>query len=79
MAGTPHRHDRDDLWGGMATGITISTTMLAALFVWGGVGWLVDRLAGTGKVFTAIGILLGAALGIYLIYLKYGKEPRDDT
>jgi len=63
----------------MATGITISTTMLAALFVWGGVGWLVDRLAGTGKVFTAIGILLGAALGIYLIYLKYGKEPRDDT
>jgi F0F1-type ATP synthase assembly protein I len=62
----------------MSTGITISTTLLAGLFVWGGVGWLVDHLAGTGKVFTAIGILLGAALGVYLIYIKYGKEHHHE-
>src|SRR5438445_12625381 len=75
MAGRPNPTDPNNLWGGMSTGITISTTLLAGLFVWGGVGWLVDHLAGTGKVFTAIGILLGAGLGVYLIYIKYGKEP----
>jgi F0F1-type ATP synthase assembly protein I len=75
MTGRP---DPNDMWGGMSTGVTISTTLLAGLVVWGGVGWVVDRIAGTGKVFTAIGMLLGAALGIYLIYIKWGKEPRRD-
>jgi F0F1-type ATP synthase assembly protein I len=78
MAGRPNPGDPNNLWGGMSTGITISTTLLAGLFVWGGVGWLVDHLAGTGKVFTAIGILLGAALGVYLIYIKYGKEHHHE-
>ena len=78
MTGKANPGDPNNLWGGMATGITISTTLLAALFVWGGVGWLVDHFAGTGKVFTAIGILLGAGLGVYLIYIKYGKEPHDE-
>src|ERR1041385_262013 len=66
--------DPKDMWGGMSTGVTISTTLLAALLVWGGVGWLVDHLAGTGKVFTAIGMIVGAVAGVYLIYVKYGKE-----
>ncbi|HEX2069620.1 MAG TPA: hypothetical protein VHH54_05390 [Actinomycetota bacterium] len=48
--------------------------MLSALLVWGGVGFLIDWLAGTPKVFTAIGMILGAVLGIYLIYVRYGKE-----
>ena len=73
MAGTP---DPKDMWGGMSTGVTISATLLSALIVWGGLGWLIDRLAGTGKVFTAIGMIVGAAAGVYLIYLKYGK-PDD--
>jgi F0F1-type ATP synthase assembly protein I len=71
MAGRP---DPNDMWGGMSTGVTISTTLLAGLLVWGGVGWLLDRVAGTGRVFTAIGMLVGAALGIYLVYVKYGRE-----
>jgi F0F1-type ATP synthase assembly protein I len=61
----------------MSTGVTISAYLLSALIVWGGVGWLIDHLAGTGKVFTAIGMVVGAAAGIYLIYLKYGK-PDDE-
>lgn len=61
-------------WGGMSTGLTISSTLLSALLVWGGIGYLIDRLAGTPKVFTAIGMVVGAILGIYLIYLKYGRE-----
>jgi F0F1-type ATP synthase assembly protein I len=65
-----------DSMGGMSTGLAISTTLLAAVLVWGGVGYLIDRLAGTPKVFTAIGMLVGAASGIYLIYIKYGR-PHD--
>ena len=63
----------------MSTGLAISSTMLAALVVWGGIGYLIDRLAGTGKVLTAIGMMVGAASGIYLIYLKYGRpdDPKN--
>jgi F0F1-type ATP synthase assembly protein I len=58
----------------MSAGVTISAYLLSAVVVWGAVGLLVDRLAGTGKVFTAIGMIVGAAAGIYLVYLRYGKE-----
>ena len=66
----------DNSMRGMSTGLTISLTMLSALLVWGGVGYLIDRLARTPKIFTAIGMLVGAASGIYLIYLKHGR-PQD--
>ena len=57
----------------MSTGMTISMTMLSALLVWGGIGYLVDRWAGTEKVFTAVGMVLGMIGGTYLIYLRYGR------
>jgi ATP synthase protein I len=65
------------MWGGWSTGFAISATLLAGVAVYGLVGYLIDRLAGTPKVFTAIGMVVGAALSIYLVYLRYGKE-RDD-
>jgi F0F1-type ATP synthase assembly protein I len=71
MAG---RRDPNDSWAGMSTGIAISATMLSGVLVWGGIGYLIDRLAGTEKVFTAIGMIIGAVAGTYLIYLKYGGE-----
>jgi F0F1-type ATP synthase assembly protein I len=74
MAGTP---DPKDMWGGMSTGVTISAYLLSALIVWGGIGWLIDHLAGTGKVFTAIGMIVGAGAGTYLIYLRYGKPDEQ--
>jgi F0F1-type ATP synthase assembly protein I len=74
MTGRP---DPNDLWGGMSTGVTISAYLLSAVLLWGGVGWLIDHLAGTGKVFTAIGMIVGAVAGTYLIYLKYGKPHED--
>ena len=62
------------MWAGARDGWIVTATMLSALIVWGGIGFLIDWLAGTPKVFTAIGIILGAVLGTYLIYLRYGKE-----
>lgn len=43
----------------------------------GGLGYLVDALFGTERVFTGIGFVLGAALGVYAVYLRYGKESDD--
>ena len=65
------------MWAGMSTGVTISAYLLSGLLFWGGIGFLIDWLAGTPKVFTAIGMIVGAASGIYLVYLRYGKE-RDE-
>jgi F0F1-type ATP synthase assembly protein I len=67
------RPNPGDLWGGMSTGVAISSTLLAGVLVYAGLGMLIDRLAGTEKVFTAIGMILGAVLGIYIIYVRYGK------
>ena len=39
--------------------------------VWGGAGWLLDRWLDT-KVFVPVGILLGMAVAIYLVVVKYG-------
>lgn len=64
--------------GGMGTGWSISGTLLAGVLLYGGIGFLLDRWLGTPKVFTAIGLLVGAGLGIYLVYVKYGKEHPQD-
>lgn len=68
------RPNPDAMWGGMSAGIQISGYLLSAIVVWGGIGYLIDWLAGSGKVFTAIGMVAGVAMGIYLIYLRYGRE-----
>lgn len=69
----------------MSTGWVITGEMLAALLVWGGIGYLIDRLAwGEARVFTPIGMVLGAVLGIYLLWLRFvrvehPKAPRAAT
>jgi F0F1-type ATP synthase assembly protein I len=75
MAG---RSDPADPWKGYSTGFAISTYLLAALLFWGGVGYLIDHLASTGRVFTAVGMVVGAAAGTYLIYLRFGRGDDSD-
>jgi hypothetical protein len=58
----------------MGTGWAITSTLLAGMAVWGGFGFLVDTLVWTSRVFTAIGIVLGAAGGGYIVYLRYGRS-----
>jgi F0F1-type ATP synthase assembly protein I len=45
--------------------------MLSGMAVWGGAGWLLDRWLDT-LVFVPVGILLGMALAIYMVVVKYG-------
>ena len=68
---------RDSAWAGMGTGWSITSTLIAGMLAWGGVGYLVDRLLGT-QVFVGIGIVLGGAGGVYIVYLRYGRGSRDD-
>ena len=58
----------------MGTGFTIVSTILAGMLGWGGVGFLIDRLLWSSRALTGLGIVLGAAGGGYIVYLRYGKE-----
>jgi F0F1-type ATP synthase assembly protein I len=73
----PHPANRGTGWSGVATGWAITSTMLAGMLVWGGIGYLADRLIWSSRAFTAIGVVLGAACGTYLVYLRYGRDDRD--
>jgi len=57
--------------------------MISGMAVWGGAGWLLDRWLDT-KVFVPVGIILGMAVAIYLVVVRYGAvDPpagrRSDT
>ena len=71
--------NQGDAWQGMGVGWAVTGTMVSGIAVWGGIGYLVDRLAGTSHVFTAIGVVLGSLGATYIVYLRYGKEHRGDS
>ncbi len=72
-----HRQQRDDGWSGMGIGWAITATLLGGIIAWGGLGYIADWLLGTPRVFTAIGMVAGAAGSIYLVYLRYGRGNGD--
>ena len=67
----------DNAWGGMAVGYSIVSYILAGLLLGWGAGAAIDHFLHSAKVFTAIFMLVGVALGIYLVYLHYGKVHDD--
>lgn len=73
------RRDHGSGWGGMGTGWAITSTLIAGMLVWGLIGYLVDRLTGANRIFTGIGIIVGGALGVYLVYARYGRGDREET
>lgn len=73
---TDGRHD--DAWSGLGTGWAIVSTLIAGMLACGLIGWGIDELVGTNHVFVAIGIVLGGASGVYIVYLRYGEDDRDD-
>jgi ATP synthase protein I len=74
MAGS----ERSKSWAGLGTGWTITSMILGGMLAWGGIGYGIDWLAGTPRIFTAIGFVLGGGGGIYLVYLRYGRERGGD-
>jgi F0F1-type ATP synthase assembly protein I len=68
--------DRREAWRGADQAWEITGLLLAGIVVWGGIGWLLDRLFGFTDVLLPVGMLLGAGISIWLVYLKYGKPDR---
>ena len=64
---------KSDAWSGMGIGWAITSTLVGGIVTVGGLGYLLDRVLGTETVFTAIGIVLGAGSGIYIVYLRWGR------
>lgn len=64
---------KSDAWSGMGIGWAITSTLVGGIVTVGGLGYLLDTVLSTGTAFTAIGIVLGAASGIYIVHLRYGK------
>jgi ATP synthase protein I len=48
-------------------------SLLSGPIVWGGIGILADRWLGTGRVFTAIGLVVGFFAGFLIVYLRFGR------
>jgi hypothetical protein len=49
-------------------------SLLAGPLVWGGVGYLADQWFGTGRVLTAIGVVVGSLTAFYIVYLRFGRD-----
>ena len=67
-----------DGWGGIGTGWAVTSTLIGGMLAWGAIGFLVDLLVGTHRVFVAIGIVVGAGLATYIVYLRYGRDHRGE-
>src|SRR5918996_726876 len=63
---------KSEAWSGMGIGWGITSTLVGGMATVGGLGYLLDRLLDKGSGFTALGIVLGAASAIYIVYLRYG-------
>jgi F0F1-type ATP synthase assembly protein I len=51
---------------------SIPSYLLSGMILYGGAGWLLSEWTGV-IAFTPIGLILGVALAVYLVYRKYGR------
>lgn len=59
-------------------GVTVTAELLSAILVWTLVGWGLDAWLNTGPWLLVTGIVLGASLGFYLVYLRYVEQSALD-
>lgn len=57
-------------------GWAATSTMFGGIVVWCGAGWLLDHWWGT-QFATPIGAILGAALGVYAVVMRFGRDPEE--
>ena len=49
-------------------------TLLSGPITWALVGWLLDSWLGTGRVFTAVGLVIGFVTAFYIVWVRYGRD-----
>ena len=62
---------------GASQGYAVVATLLAGMFVWGGIGWLIDLWLDTTFV-KAIGVLVGMAAAVYLVVVRFAGPSRGE-
>jgi len=67
------------LWRGLDHAHMMQVELIAALLIWGGAGWLVDRWLGSGPWLTVLGALIGYAAGFYLLWLRSQRMDAEDA
>lgn len=74
MAGDqyPEPSRDDDVSSGAGQGWTAVAYLIGGIFVWGMVGWFIDKWLDTRGIATGIGAIVGAAGGVYLIVRRLG-------
>jgi ATP synthase protein I len=60
--------------GNENAGWLIISYLVAGMFVYGGLGWLIGHLIGAVSVATLIGVVIGLALAITLVIYRYGRS-----
>jgi len=66
------------LFRGMDHAYMMQGDLIAAILVWGGAGWLLDRALGTRPVLLVLGALLGYAAGLYLVWLRSQRMDAEE-
>ena len=77
----PPRHDEPSGSTGsqgMHQGLQVLSYLIAGIGVYGLLGWLGDHVLGTGFLLP-LGIVVGAALGIYVVIKRFTAEPGPGT
>ena len=64
-------------WAGGGVGWTMAADIVTGTFLWGGIGWLIDRWLGTDPWVMVAGFLIGNAIGIYAAMLHMKRMQRQ--
>ena len=67
------RTSRGDAWKGVGEAWALMGTLTAGVLAWGGIGVLVDLWLGFHWLFLPVGMVLGMAGSIYLVYVRFGR------
>ncbi|MGH3241987.1 AtpZ/AtpI family protein [Actinomadura sp. KC06] len=52
---------------------SVPSYLLSGMIIWGGLGWLLAEWTGQNWL-TAVGVVIGVGLAVYLVYVKYGRH-----
>lgn len=61
---------------GLDEGMRVLSYLISGVMVYGLLGWLGDHALGT-RFLLPIGIVLGAAFGVYVIIRRFGQVPEE--
>lgn len=56
---------------------SVLSTLVSGPLLYGLLGWGIDTLVGTSRVFLALGIVVGFVLSFTIIYVRHGRDTAE--